>query len=43
MEALNIIRMMKSGKSRCAGYAARMLDIRNAYRISAESEKGRDH
>jgi hypothetical protein len=39
----NIIRMMKSWRTRWAGHVARLKEKRNAYRILAGKPKKRDH
>jgi hypothetical protein len=39
----NIIRMIKSRRTRWAGHIARMGEKRNAYRILVATPEGRDH
>jgi hypothetical protein len=39
----NIVTMIKSRRMRWAWHVARMGEKRNAYRISVESQKERDH
>jgi hypothetical protein len=39
----SILIMIKSRRMRLAGHVARMGEKRNAYRISVESQKERDH
>jgi hypothetical protein len=39
----NIIKVIKVRRMRCAGHVARMVDMRNAYKILLENLKGRDY
>jgi hypothetical protein len=39
----SIIRIIKSSRVRWAGHVARMGEKRNAYRLSVESQRERDH
>jgi hypothetical protein len=39
----SIIRIIKSRRMRLAGHVARMWEKRNAYRLSWESQRERDH